>query len=174
MKILEGFGIRLQPLEFEDLEKVRAWRNAEHVRANFEYQKIISPAEQADWFRQLDPACNFYWVIWTAQESIGIVHAKDIDWKARTAEAGIFIGEESFLNGPEPISAIFILMDFLFGEMKMEYLEAKIKAGAQATIRMNAQLGYVLLPGQTGQAFQRYRCTRDAYFNSIRGRFPIS
>lgn len=286
MKTLRGYGVLLRPLEAADLEMVRQWRNAAHVRENFEYQGEISEADQERWFREMDKARNFYWVIlrgdggggvrgmegadvgegvlgsggmqengeaagdgggrrtggvdgeeksngglhgneersseeavrgnkaaWMdnavgneakgndtvgnntennegegkgavgnnaernegeGKGAVGIIHAKEIDWEYKTAEAGIFIGEKEYLGGAVAGGAILAMMDYLFAELGFEELRAKVKAEAKENVKLNRQLGYELLPGQEGKPFQIYRCTRGAYYSSFRSRFPSS
>lgn len=172
MKELKGFGVVLKPMSQGDLGRVRKWRNADHVRENFEYQKEITEADQEKWYAEMDAEKNWYWVIWVGEKPIGVVHAKEIDWEKRNAEAGIFIGETSYLRTPFPAAAILVMMDYVFGEMKFRALFAKIKRGAEQNENLNIRLGYRLLPDQASSDFLRYQCLPQDYFSGFRSRFP--
>ena len=172
MKALRGYGVLLRPLEATDLEMVRQWRNAAHVRENFELQGEITPENQQKWFREMDKSRNYYWVIVRGNEDVGVIHAKEIDWESKRAEAGIFIGEKRQMGGSVAGGAILAMMDYLFGELEFEELRAKVKAEAKENVKLNRQLGYEILPGQQDQAFPIYRCTRTAYYSAFRSRFP--
>ncbi len=142
MKLLSKYGVVLRPMEESDLDQVRKWRDAPHVRENFEFQAEITPERHQQWWSTLDPATNFYWVIEVKGEGIGVIHAKEIDWEAKTTEAGIFIGNKAYLNTPFPIAAIYCMMDYLFEEEQMTKIFAKVNSNSQANLNLNQSLGY--------------------------------
>ncbi|MEM7038683.1 MAG: hypothetical protein AAF570_16980 [Bacteroidota bacterium] len=72
--LIDGYGIRLRRVQAADLEQVRMWRNAEHVRANMEFQTEISQEAQESWFSKLDLERNFYWVASQAEVDFGVLH----------------------------------------------------------------------------------------------------
>ena len=63
MKPIEKYGIRLRQVQESDIEQVRKWRNAPHVREAMEFRDKITPEMQAIWWQGLDPTCNFYYLI---------------------------------------------------------------------------------------------------------------
>ena len=150
--------IRLEPLSPDLLEKARQWRNADHVRLRFEYQKIIDPETHLRWFRNLDLRTNHYLVVRVGEEPIGIVHIKDIDWETKEGEAGVYIGELAWLGRPEPAQAVVMMMHWAFSELGLESLVAKVKADEDKVVRFNYQLGYEKIGEESESGFQRFRC----------------
>jgi RimJ/RimL family protein N-acetyltransferase len=162
MKALEKYGIRLRPMTADDLERVRKWRNAPHVRREMAFQEVISPEMQVKWWGQLDLERNFYWMIEVEGHEVGVVHAKDIDWQEKSAETGIFIGEREYLQGFVPVLAVLAMMDGLFEVYGLEVLRAKVKAGNPVILNFNAHLGYRVISEADG--FLHLSVTREGYF----------
>lgn len=142
MKEVAAYGVVLRPMAAGDLERVRRWRNAPHVRKRMAYTDYISPAMQVRWWGQLDPEANRYYLVGYHGAEIGVVHAKDIDWEAGTAETGIFIGRREYLGTFAPVLAVLALMDELFLVQSLGRLRAKVRADAHDVLAFNRRLGY--------------------------------
>lgn len=166
MKPIERYGILLRPMVAGDLERVRRWRNAPHVRREMAFRAIISPEMQANWWEKLDVRHHFYWIIVSDGEEVGVVHAKDIDWVAKTAETGIFIGNRAYLKGYVPVLAVLAMMDALLDVHGLEKLRAKIKAGNPGILDFNVRLGYEVVSEADG--FLNLSVTREGYFAAAR------
>jgi RimJ/RimL family protein N-acetyltransferase len=136
------YGIVLESLTETDLEMVRLWRNADHVRTYMEYQTHITPEMQNNWFSALDKTTNLYFVISKDSEKIGVINLKDIHREKKTAEAGIFIGNSNFLNTMVPVLAVISLMDLAFQVLGIKELKAKIQDGNKKVILFNESIGY--------------------------------
>ncbi len=142
---IHRYGIRLRPIVDTDVETVRRWRNAEHVRSKMEYQTPITAEMQALWWQQLDALRHHYFIIEQAGQGVGVIHAKEIDWESGTAETGIFIGESAFLDSFVPVLAVLALMDALFEDYGLQKLIAKVKADETKIMAFNRQLGYAVM-----------------------------
>lgn len=156
-------NIKLHPLSPENLELVRQWRNADHVRLRFEYQKIIDPTTHQNWFRNLDLRTNHYFVIHIKGTPVGVAHIKDIDWEKKEGEAGVFIGETAWLGQAEPALAVVKLMQWAFGQLGLDSLVAKVKADENKVLRFNYQLGYQEMGEASPTGFQRLRCGKEEF-----------
>jgi len=148
------YGVQLTQLASKHLKMVRQWRNAEHVRPNMEFQEIISPNQQTQWFEQLDPTTNFYFIFQSGATPAGLIHIKNIDWQKQTGEAGIFTGNTAFLGTTLPMFAILALMDLGFYFLHLDTLQAKVDRDNKAALRFNQTLGYQKQPANTEQQFQ--------------------
>lgn len=153
---LQRYGVTLETLKAEHLEMVRLWRNQEFVRTNMQFQQALSREDQEHWFANLDTSKNIYWIIHTHQYPIGLIQIKDVDAATATGEAGIFIGEPSYLEMPQPMLAILFMMELAFFGLHLKKLKAKIKSGNKRAISFNKKLGYQLLPHQA-EGFQYYQ-----------------
>jgi len=153
---LAAYGIILEPLTEADLELVRGWRNAGHVKQHMQYREHITEDMQQRWFRSLDKTCNAYFMIQKESEKIGVVNLKDIDWQSKTAEAGIFIGEENYLNTLVPVLATVSIMEYAFETLQLKNLKAKIASANLKAILFNESIGYQRLEEQASDGFGYY------------------
>lgn len=163
---IHAYGIVLRRITEGDLEQVRIWRNAPHVRANMEFQAEITPEAHLNWFQNLDPAWDFYFIASEKGVDFAVLHVKKIDGVEKAGEAGIFVGNPDYLLHPSPIKAILAMNDYFFEEMGYEYLEAKVKLTSAANVELNRQLGYEAI-GEGGE-FQRYRLWPERYYGATR------
>lgn len=152
---LKRYGIVLESLRQDHLEMVRLWRNQDHVRMNMQFQQELTRDDQLSWFDRLDNERNLYWIIRTEDYPIGLIHVKEIDEESKLGEAGIFIGEPSYLHMPQPMLAILVMMELAFLALGLKQLKAKIKSGNEHAISFNKQLGYFVEPDQP-EGFQYY------------------
>lgn len=72
---MSGVTMSLQPLAAADLDRVLAWRNQAHVRANSRNDAVITPAEHQQWFVgiEADPQCAAY-VVHQNERPVGVCH----------------------------------------------------------------------------------------------------
>jgi UDP-4-amino-4,6-dideoxy-N-acetyl-beta-L-altrosamine N-acetyltransferase len=149
---ISKYGIDLTPLDSEELELVRTWRNDPAVADHMFFQEEISPEMQETWFDSLDDS-NLYWMIVHNGNRIGVINVKNIDWTDRTGEAGIFIGEASYRNSPVCMMAIAAMMDVFFDYFDFTELRASIKKGNENALDFNQKLGYEVV-SETENAYE--------------------
>lgn len=155
MKI-QRYGLVLETMREEHLEMIRLWRNQDYIRSRMQFQKVLSSQDQLQWFHGLDSQSNLYWVILNADYPIGLVHIKNMD--GESGEAGVFVGEPSFLETAQPMLAILVMMEVAFYLVGLKRLRAKIHHENYKAIRFNKDLGYELEPNQP-DGFQYYSVT---------------
>ncbi|PBQ30968.1 hypothetical protein CNR22_04015 [Sphingobacteriaceae bacterium] len=153
------YGLTLQRLEVSYLELVRIWRNADHVRCNMQFQQLITPQMQLEWFQSLNVSQHQYFVIKKDAIAFGVVNLKDIDDELRTAEAGIFIGITAYLDSIMPFLATISLMEYAFETLKLKSLKAKINITNTKAIHFNQSIGYKKAEQQEDELFHYYTVT---------------
>ena len=161
--VLSAYGIKLERLSSNDIELVRYWRNLDRVRFNMKFQDIITAEMQSNWFSNLDNVCNYYFIIKENDSKIGVVNLKDIDWNKKEAEAGIFIGDDQYLNTLTPILATISLMEFAFENLKLNSLRAKISSSNVKAILFNESIGYVKNHLQDDNDFHYYSTDENLF-----------
>lgn len=76
--ISDNTGINLRLISKSDIEKIRIWKN-EH-RNSFFYNKIITPKEQAEWFKNYSKRENdFIFIISFDNKDIGCIAFREIE-----------------------------------------------------------------------------------------------
>lgn len=161
---LEQYGIALTRITENDLELVRQWRNMPHIIAQMAYRKHISKSAQKEWFRTVDNPNNYYLIISTGDEKIGVINIKNINIQDKWGEGGIFIWDKKYWNTHIPVLASLCLLNFVFLDLKItnKSFVKILKENTQA-IRFNRQLGYVLAPYQEKEKNQLYVLTSEDY-----------
>lgn len=158
------YGIKLRLISDQDIEKIRQWRNQDHVRLNMQYQETIGEYQQKEWYQKLDKAYNFFFIIIYREKEIGLIHLKDIDKDKQLAEAGIFIGEKEYLNTYISIGATVALMEFGFEELALKTLRAKISKHNEKAIHFNEALGYIY-ETNINDYYDYYECTKENFID---------
>lgn len=139
---LEGYGVSLESLTPETAERVRCWRNHPRIREQMEYRETITPEMQARWLLSVQNERYAYFLIRVGEEPVGMIHLSHIDREERTAEAGLFIGEERFSGTGIALGASLLLLDYAFGTLGLHTVSAKVKNENQTAEKYNALLGF--------------------------------
>jgi len=162
MKLFK-YGITLERLRQEDIDLVRQWRNSDPVRLNMEYRKVISPEQQEAWFKSIDNLNNNYLLIHYKGEKIGLLNDKNINWKNRTSESGLFLGKTEYYATfvPYLVSIAGIESNFYFLQWNKQFAHI-LKTNSNA-IRFNLELGYRLCANQDEVENQLYEMTRVSF-----------
>lgn len=162
MKVFK-YGITLERLKERDIELVRQWRNSDPVRLNMEYRDIITPGQQAEWYKSINNLQNNYLLIYYKGEKIGLLNDKSINWQERTSESGLFLGRTEFYGTFVPyfISVAGIEINFHFMNWNRQYAHI-LKTNTNA-IKYNTALGYALCPDQENIENQLYVMTRESF-----------
>lgn len=165
----ERYGIRLASLKADQLEMVRQWRNADHVRPFMTYREVIHPEGQEEWFRSLQTNKDFYFIFYDGKTPVGLINLKAMHTEIKTAEAGIFTGDTRYLGSTVPLRAILVLMDLAFYFFGLEKLFARIEDHHCEAIAMNQALGYAPLPKVQETSYTHYEVTEPVYRRNTGG-----
>ncbi len=139
---LKDYGITLEPLNIESIETVRIWRNQTQVNQFMDYQKIISKEDQLDWFKNIQNSNSAYYIIKKGNDQIGMIHLNQINNATKSAEAGIFIGNNDFNGTGITLGASILLLDYAFTTLNLEIIYAKVKNNNSNAIKYNQLLGF--------------------------------
>lgn len=160
---ISNFGITLSRLTLEDIELVRYWRNSKEISKFMEYKKFITEEQQKKWFESLDELCDFYFLInWNGQK-IGMIHTSTIDWKEKTAHAGLFIWHRDYLGTHIPVLASLAMLECFFGDLNLETYFAKVGRENKVAINYNKALGFKLFSQSSDSDFDLYKLEKEEY-----------
>lgn len=139
---LKDYGITLEPLNIDSIETVRIWRNQTEINQFMDYQKIISKEDQLDWFKKIQNSNSEYYIIKKENNQIGIIHLNQINISTKSAEAGLFIGNNNFIGTGITLGASIVLLNHAFTTLKLEIIFAKVKNSNNNAIKYNQLLGF--------------------------------
>jgi UDP-4-amino-4,6-dideoxy-N-acetyl-beta-L-altrosamine N-acetyltransferase len=159
---LKGYGISLIQLDENSAQQVRIWRNQDHIRSHMEFQEEISESAQARWFQNLDSQINQYFVIHLDEKPIGLIHLKNIDFKNKIAESGLFIGENKFIGTGISLGASILLLDYAFLKLDLKTIQAKVKNNNSIAQQYNQLLGFKKI-NQVNENFSLWELSKSEF-----------
>ena len=112
--IVEQYGLSYHRVTENDLETIRYWRNQEFIRSMMQFDQYITPEMQIEWFKKINNSLNYYFVIVSNNQKIGLINSKNTEIDTRIAEGGIFIWEETFWGTPVPVLASLTMLEAVF------------------------------------------------------------
>ena len=163
MMQISRYGIKLSRLQKHQIEMVRNWRNAPEIRDYMEYRRHITPQMQERWFQSLHPLKDFYFVIEYHRQPVGLIHNSEIDWSAKTGNAGLFIWEKQMLGSFVPVLASLCMVDFFFRVCALQTLFAKVMAANKVAVAYNEKLGFRKAEDAAGKDFVKYALEKKNY-----------
>ena len=143
MIVLNKYNILLEPLNSDTIETLRLWRNSASVSQFMEYKKEISKEEQQLWFANIDPKKEYYFIIKKDNFPLGMIHINKINSELKSAEVGLFIGENNFQGTGIAFGASLNLLDFAFDELNLNEVFAKVNFANKNAIMYNSFLGFI-------------------------------
>lgn len=112
--IIRQYGIEYERLKESDIELVRYWRNQSFIRETMQFNSIITKEMQLEWFKRINNAFNYYFLIIVNNEKIGLINCKDSNINSRTAEGGIFIWNKNYWGTHYPVLASLTTLQCVF------------------------------------------------------------
>lgn len=164
--IVNKYGVTLRRLTEDKIELVRQWRNDPKISQFMEYREIITPEQQLTWFHRIDNENNYYFIIEVDGKEIGLTNVKDIDYKKKCGEPGIFIYDDAYLNGTYSFRTSMCLNDFIFEVLGLNYLYGHVLKNNKRAQRYNKTFGYKLVSGQENIDNQLHTLNKEDYYIS--------
>jgi len=144
-----GDGIRFRAPERSDLEMFVAWLNDPEVRFGLSLSLPLSMGEEEKWYQSMleRPSAEHPMVI-EIQEGetwrpIGNCGFHAIDWRSRSSEVGIFIGEKSLWNQGYGSAAMRLLLKIGFETINLNRIFLRVHADNPRAIRSYEKVGFV-------------------------------
>ena len=131
-EIITGENVILRPITFEDTPLIVKWRNTESVRKNFIFREPFTEEMHNNWMRTKVASGEVVQYIITDKSSgvpVGSVYYRDIDMKNRSAEYGIFIGEETARGKGLGSETAALFTDFGFNKLGLHRISLRLLAG---------------------------------------------
>ena len=145
--MIVGECVRLRPVEREDLPRFVTWFGDKEVRRHLTLYLPFSMAQEERWFEGLLDRLEKQQAVLLAIETADGVHIGNIglhaiDWKNRSAELGIAIGEKDYWDRGYGTDAIRTLLDLAFGEMNLHRVALRVDADNARGIRCYEKAGF--------------------------------
>lgn len=125
---IEMEDLVLRPIEKEDIDRARSWRNKESIRKSFLYQDVISSSEQHQWYQSyLEKEDDIMFIIEFKDAPIGTAALYHIDLMNKEAEFGrLMIGEESARGNQIGYRATKLVCQFGFEKLNLAQIKLEV------------------------------------------------
>ena len=147
--MIYGERIRLRAIEREDLPLFVNWLNDPEVRTGLIHYLPISLADEEQWFSDMlrNPLEEHPLVIearngegWSPIGDCGFIR---INWRCRTGEVGILIGEKKFWNRGYGTEVMQLLLRHGFSTLNLNRISLDVYANNPGAIRCYEKAGFI-------------------------------
>lgn len=143
-KKIIGEKVYLSPRSVEDAEKYVEWlNNYEIAKYVDQYTKIITVETEKEYLTKMSSDAYDFAIVDKKTDqligSIGLGHVKDVH---RTAELGIFIGNEEYLSRGYGSEAIMLLLDYAFNQLNLNNIMLKAISFNKRALRAYEKCGF--------------------------------
>lgn len=168
---ISGYQVTLEPVKEADIMQLRAWRNSEFVRHKMLSSETVSEAQQRTWFAKIqnDPQQS-HWVVRYKGTPIGTTNLKTLVsdsaatvFDAHALEPGLYIGEPAYQGNIIAFSPTLALYDYCFDYLKINELQATVKADNRSALNYNEKLGYEAVAKTDDGGWVTFRITKARY-----------
>lgn len=165
--VYQKYGVTLSRLQHSEIEMLRQWRNDHKISQYMGTQQYITKEAQEKWFAEVnDREDAFYFIAYKDETPFGYACVKNIDFKIKCGEPGVFVYSDLYINSPMAYCLVEALYDFCFFKLNLEYLVVHILSTNKRAQRFNKSLGCILQPGQELIENQLYHLQKDIYIES--------
>ncbi|MBN1871040.1 MAG: UDP-4-amino-4,6-dideoxy-N-acetyl-beta-L-altrosamine N-acetyltransferase [Candidatus Omnitrophica bacterium] len=127
----------------ETKQRVRYWRNKEHIRRCMIGQEIISEEEHNKWLTNLGSDLRIkFWIVFSEDTPIGAVYLNDIDYEKKISDWGFYIGEDTYLGKGLGKAVLYKFLDLAFSDMDMDYLTTLVLTDNDRAIGLYRKFGF--------------------------------
>jgi len=144
-----GERIRLRALEEDDLLLFVRWLNDPEVRRGLVVYLPLSYVEEKRWFESMikRPPAERPLMIEVEQQGewlpIGDIGFHDIDWRARSAEVGIVIGEKDYWDQGYGTEAMRLMLAHGFKMLNLRRIFLQVYTDNPRAVRAYEKVGFV-------------------------------
>lgn len=141
-----GERVVLRPITMADTPLIVRWRNTESVRRNFIFRETFTEEMHNNWMRTRVASGEVIQYIIVERESgksIGSVYFRDIDRSNRSAEYGIFIGEEDVRGRGFGSETAKLFTDYGFSSLGLHRISLRLLSDNTRAQKSYENAGFV-------------------------------
>jgi diamine N-acetyltransferase len=148
--VISGERVRLRAIERSDLPHFAAWLNDPEVAAGLMVFRPLSLVNEEQWFAEamkrpleeqplmIEIAHGDAWI------PAGNCGFHQINWRSRSAEVGIFIGEKSYWNQGYGSDAMRLLLKYGFDVLNLHRIGLEVFENNLRAVRSYEKVGFVV------------------------------
>lgn len=147
--MIYGTGIRLRAIEREDLPRFVTWLNDPEVIAGLILYLPMSLGDEENWYQGMmqRPPVEHPLVIEIKENDewkmIGNIGLHNIDWRCRSVEVGIVIGEKRLWGRGHGTKAMRLMLRHAFNTLNMNRVYLRVYETNPRAIRSYEKVGFI-------------------------------
>ena len=145
--LAEGQKLRLRLMQESDFPLIVKWRNNKRVRDNFIYREDFTMEGQKIWQETMIDTGKVIQLIICEKENedrpVGCVYLRDIDRDKRTAEYGIFIGEDDAIGKGYGNESALLMTDYAHNKEGLNELILRVFVSNTSALKSYEKAGFV-------------------------------
>jgi UDP-4-amino-4,6-dideoxy-N-acetyl-beta-L-altrosamine N-acetyltransferase len=135
--------ISFRPLQYEDKERIRLWRNLPQIRRYMLTDHEISPEEHAIWFDRVFGNPRYcHWIIRCEEEDVGLLDLYDIDARNRGCYWGFYVAGANVRGKSVGMFAEYFVLQYVFQELQFSKLSCEVLDFNRGVLRMHEAFGF--------------------------------
>ncbi|MCR5209312.1 MAG: GNAT family N-acetyltransferase [Lachnospiraceae bacterium] len=150
---IEGNRIFLRQMRADDTKDILRWRNNPSVVRRFIYRETVTEEDHLKWIREkVDTGLVKQFII-TVRETgrgIGSVYLQKIDMDNKTAEFGIFIGEDDENGKGYGTEALQLITNYAFEKLGLVRLTLRVLEDNKSARSVYEKNGWIMVPDDCG------------------------
>ena len=145
LPVITGDKVTLRPITDADTALIVRWRNDPAVQQFFIFREPFTPEMHRNWLHtkvETGKVVQYIIIDKADAKPVGSVYYRDIDGHNRSAEYGIFIGEESARGKGLGTETAKLFTDFGFAELQLHRISLRVLAENTAARRSYEKAGF--------------------------------
>lgn len=135
--------IKLIDLIYDDIQKVRNWRNSPEISDYMYTDDVISYEQQESWFNRLiKDDSQKVWIIEYNSIQIGVAYLYSIKQNFKTCYWGFYIGEKDFRGKGLGNLIEYQVIDYVFNRLFFNKLLCEVLEFNYAVIKLHEKYGF--------------------------------
>lgn len=135
--------VSIRPITLNDTDNIVKWRNTPFVLNNFIDQTPITKDSHENYYKsRIQTGKVDQFIIVCDGTDIGTIFLRDIDLIEKTAEYGIFIGEQEYLGKGIAVIASKQILDYAFNDIGMEKVILRVLERNNGAIKSYKKIGF--------------------------------
>lgn len=122
--------INLAPIELEDIEVIRMWRNNPNIQKYLREYRLFSKSQKKEWYSNMIKDNRFEMFLIKdnkTSEPVGVCGLTYIDWVNRHADVHLYVGkDETWIDDKYCPKALKMILDYAFGTLNLNKVWAEI------------------------------------------------
>ncbi|KAA9339461.1 UDP-4-amino-4,6-dideoxy-N-acetyl-beta-L-altrosamine N-acetyltransferase [Hymenobacter busanensis] len=154
----------LRPLQHQDLEMVRNWRNSEAVAQYMYSSEPITAEQQKAWFASISAdASKQYWIITYQGRDVGVANLYAINQAFQSCYWAFYLGDQNLRGTGIGAKVEFTVLEYVFSELKLNKLLCEVFVDNDKVIGMHEKFGF------RRESYFREHIRKDGVFKDVVG-----